>query len=339
MSRARAAIPLRALAGCMALVVLTGACGRGSATEGVSAGKLGDLAAARGVESRKFTWSASVAGRTVSVEGVVEDDYRYQGTVKLDDTSVWEEVVIDDARYLRVLKPDALLEAELITELAAGGGAGSALMAGEWVRDKRGAPAEFGESPQQIPLDPQLVLDAARRLDRVSDVIRLGGYKEYNTLAADYLPKNDKFPEHKDDGVRFDHIPVAFNPNVLYTRLDDARRYFEFASIWATLEGVNRIEQLTVLPKPTDGRYEELYDQLTRVGNRRLSVLLDAIKAAPDSEVLRTLSQTYVVQPAEGATVAAPSDAVDGDLVNLLSELRNRIGSRPDPGPLFGPVG
>lgn len=323
----------------VALVILggTAACGRGSAKDKVSAGKLGELAAERGTQSRRFEWSSTIAKRTVSVSGLVEDDYRYQGTVSINNEPVWQEVVVDDTRYLKVVDPAAILEPELITEMATAGPAGAALMGGQWVRDIRGAPGEFTPRTQQIPLDSQLVLSAARRLDRVAEVLRLGGFTEYNTFAVSYLPKNDKFPKHEEDGIRFDHVPAAFDPNKLFTKLDDARAYVEFASFWATLEGVNRLERLMELPKPSE-RYHELYDQLIRAGDRRLVVLLEAIKANPDDEDLRRLTETYTVAPDPDATVTVPAEAVDGDLIALLGILRERIGSRPDPGPLFGPL-
>lgn len=328
----------RMLAVVVAVTMVLSGCGRGSQADKVDSARIDDLAAKRGLEPRTFRWSSTVAGRTVAVDGLVEDDYRYQGKVLVDGALAWEEVVVDDVRYLRVADITRLVEPELVTELAGTGPAGAALVTGQWIMDPRGAPGEFAAAAQQIPLDPQLVLGAARRLDRIADLVRLGGFAEYNTLAVSYLPKNDKFPEHKKDGTRFDHVPAAFDPNRVYSKLDDARTFIQFASVWMTLEGTNRIEELIEMPNPDDDRYNELYEQLGRAGSRRLQVLLGAIKAEPDAKRLRQMTETYRVRPRPSATVEVPSGATEGDLVGLVASLRTRIGVRPDPSALFGPL-
>jgi hypothetical protein len=307
------------------------ACG-GGRESAVRIADLDELAGKSAMRVRAFDAKVTSGASEVTVNGVVEDDYRYTATVSVNGKPAWEEVVIDDARYLRVLDASPLFEPEAAVEVPTMHAAFPAILAGGWVVDANGAPAEFTPDATVVPLAPDLVLSQVRVLDTVPRLVKLG-YAEWNPDGASYLPKYDKFPAHKGDGKRFDHLPGAYDANQVMNGLDSLRPYFEFASVWATEAGVTRIEQRLELPDPADKRYAELYDQLRRSGSRRLLALLQTGRAG------RTLGSSYVIRAAgEQQHVAEPTGAVAVDLGGAITALRQRLAAFAVPSPLYGPI-
>jgi hypothetical protein len=157
------------------------------------------------------------------------------------------------------------------------------------------------------------------------------GYAEWNPQGATYLPKNDKFPSYKTDGKRFDHIPAAYDANKLMSGLESVRPYFEFVSLWATKQGVTRVERSLELPDPRDRRYAELYDQLRRAGSRRLLTLLQTSGSG------RIIASSYALAPAT-RQVIEPQSPIPVDLGEAIAALRQRLAAFAVPSPLYGPI-
>lgn len=200
---------------------------------------------------RRFSLHSTRSGEDVTIEGVVEDDYRYSASLSIDGRAVYEETVIDDRRWLRVvglneLTPATRTALAAVPELAP-------LVAGEWVIDVAGAPPEFVE-PSARPrlLGPAPVLDAVRRLDTLESdgdsVPQLRTAREYDPDSVNYLEREDKFDRHADDGVRFDVKPSAYDSDAIFGRgmppdLEEAlERFALYTSYWIGESRLTRIE-------------------------------------------------------------------------------------------------
>ena len=310
------------------LLLVTSGCVPGSGGSQLSGSDLPDLAKATALSERGFTASSTFGGSTVLVEGRVSDDYRYSARVSLDGKLVYQEVVIDDHRWLRLHAPEAIAPRTVLDDLAALGDPNwAALLAGGWVVDPAGAPPEFsaGVDALDVPLTAELVLSRVRFFDRAADTHELN-LREYNQKAIYYLPKDDKFELHREAGTRFDHVPRAFDPNGVFTDLESAEPFFEYVSVWADTGGWNRYETLMELPDPSDETFEALYTQLGRAGSRRL---MDLIRSGPTG---RRFAEVWTFEPlAQGVEVvpAPPDGAVPVDLTAALRLLAPRIASAP----------
>lgn len=315
----------------LALLALgMGTCGsRGSS---IQTKELPEFAEQTRLASYRFTGHRELAGHRVDIQGLVEDDYRYQASVLLDGTPVYDEVVVDNRRYVRLLAPNKIVPADLLPELPSLHPTWSSLVGGVWVVDAEGAPPEFtaGANPINAPLTPELVLSTVRYLDDPETLLG-GRFREYNTKATYYLPKDDKFPVHKDDGARFDSLPQPYDPNGVFTGLDSARKYFEYVSVWAKPGAVTRIEKVAQLPDPKDDRYNDLYQQLGRAGSRTLLDLLGTKEG-------RKFAERYTFSSAKGETVAEPPDATAAPLTPALTTLAERLAGLEAASPLYGKV-
>jgi hypothetical protein len=322
----------RVLAASLVLLSLTGCIQQGR-EDPVTAGKLDDLALARSLSSREFSSTVDVGGDQVTISGVVEDDYRYAASVRVGGQLAYEEVVADDRRYVRVQDATALLPAAVLPSLSANRNV-AAVLSGRWVVDPFGAPEEFtaGRTVTEVPLSPRLVLERVRYLENLPETLK-GGFREYNTDAIYYLPKDDKFPAHEEDGERYDRLPAAYDTTATTVTVDDLRKFFEYVSVWATEDGLTRLERLLELPDLDDDRYEEVYGQIERAGSGRLRALLARGKRG------RTLTETYLARPATtGRTVVEPTGATRVDLVAAVDAIRSAVQALQTPSPLYGPI-
>lgn len=326
-------VPARAFAALLvaAGTLLSGCAGRSD--EGVDADDLPAILEATTLEPRVFTSNVELGGRSLEVTGVIEDDYRYQATVSLDGGPVYEEVVVDDRRYLRVHDPAALVTPELLVELPSLHETWPLVLQGGWVVDPGGAPPEFtaGTKPIDAPLSAQTVLARVRYLDGANELVGLG-YGKYDRNSIAYSRRNDKFPVHEEDGTRFDHAASGYDPNGVYTTLQSLRPSFEFVSLWADESMLTRIERLTELPDPDEDRYEDLYDQLERAGSSRLLALLEL------GEHGRRITESYTFAPAGAAAVVEPENAAEVRLTPALSALASRVAGSTRPTPLYGSI-
>jgi hypothetical protein len=316
-----------ALAVVASIALVSGAACGGGHESAVKVADLDKLATKSALRARTFTSTSTVGGARVTVVGLVEDDYRYAATVSLNGAPVWEEVVVDDKRYVRVINAAALFDADTAASL-------STIVSGAWVVDGNGAPAEFTPETTVVPLAPDLVLSYVRVLDTVPQLTKLG-YVEWNPQGASYLPRSDKFPAHKDNGKRFDHLPTAYDANQVLNGLDATRPYFEYVSLWANDRGVTRIERTLELPDPADKRYAEMYTQLRRAGSRRLLALLQE-GSTPRARALQ--SSAVIGSPSPTQHVVEPTGAQPVDLVAAITALRQRLAALAVPSPLYGPI-
>ena len=317
----------------LALLIATPACQREPGDLDLSADMLPKLALSRSLSVHEFRSVSTFAGQEVVVEGLAEDDYRYSALVSVNGRPAYEEVVADDRRYLRVIDPAVLFPADMVTRLRANRVV-VPVLSGSWVADPFGAPEEFtaGRELEQVPLAPQLVLRAVRLLEQLPETLK-EGLREYNKLAIYYLPKDDKFPEHKDDGKRFDKVPAAYDTTASTVTLDELRRYFEYVSVWSQPDGLTRVERLLELPDPSDDRYTEIYGQLKRAGSSRLQALVG------EGEDGRRVTETYFTGPAgAAAAVQEPANAAKVNLAAVLNILRATVTAAQPPSPLYGPI-
>jgi hypothetical protein len=296
------------------LLLLSASCSEGTAEVTVVAEDLPRIAERTATAARRFTWTLAVAGRKVEMKGVVEDDYRYQADVSVDGRPTYSEVVYDDARYLSVSDSSAIAPGDLAAIHE-----GLAAMTTGWVVDPMGAPPEFagGGNQQPIPLASSFVLERVRHPEGLPPVL-MAGFKEWNILAADYLPKNDKFPEHPDDGTKFDSFPMAYDPNAVTVTFPQLRPFFEYVSVWAKPTHIDRVERLIELPDPREDLYKELYTQLGRAGSRALVTII----RSPGG---RRFVETYRFEPAPDAAVTPPESAQTLELAPALGALRTSL--------------
>lgn len=308
------------------LMILT-SCGRGSAKDVITADRLASVATSTSLKSRDFTWSLTMLGHTVSVKGSLQDDYRYQAKVFMDSRPVYEEVVVDDARYLHVSDPSVLMDA---ATFAAVDPALSAATSG-WVVDPLGAPAEFSlKRTERTPLDATYVLDRVRFLETLPVTLKQS-FREYNTDAVTYLPKDDKFPAHKGDGTRFDHFPGPYDPNAITVTFESLKPYFEYISVWGTLGSITRVEYLMELPDPSAAQYREAYRQIRRAGSRSLNAILASGSSG------RKFTQSFTSRLNPDVEIVPPQNATAVDLKAASAALTKALQANA-PEAMFGPL-
>lgn len=304
---------MRSAAILLVLGLLAG-CTRGSGEEQVEVADLGRISERTSLSSREFEAIQKADKTALGVAGLVEDDYRYRAAVAADGVSLYEEVVIDDARYFRLSDPSQF------AGVAATDPGLTAVLTGGWLVDPHGAPPEFLTGPAAgplPPLDPRFVLSRVRFLDTLPAVIRRGREpKKYNPDAADFLPKDDKFPRRKADGIRFDAIPLAFDPGISAVSVEALEPYFQYASVWVKMRRITRVERLFELPGPEDPQFKELFEQFRRGVSGLPSPVLASGKQF-------RVTDTYLFRvPQDGARVEAPANAVTVNLAEVLAAFR-----------------
>lgn len=311
-------------------------CATSSRSGGIESIKAKDIAALAELSTLKphrFEGRVRLAGRAVEVTGVVEDAYRYQATVSIDGSVVYEEAVLDDRRFVRLISPDRLVPHEVFAELPLLHDSWLTLMKGEWVLDPQGAPPEFaptGTAANDAPLRADLVSGFVRFLDAGRE-LAAKGMRKYDRDSVQYLRRDDKFSNDPDDGRRFDALPTPYDPTAVFTDLESLRRYFEYTSVWTTTEGVTRVERLLELPPPSR-RYRDMYAQLRRAGGARLLRLIDSGPAG------RVMAWSYRVENAPGSVIDAPDAAATLPLEPALAALARRLETTTTPTPLYGAI-
>ena len=189
----------------LAVMVTLAACGdsdRGDIEEVRAAiAKTGGL-------TRRFVYSEKTSERTVEVEGLIEDDFRYRAQLSFDGAAAYDEVVSDDAIAARAPSPDGL---DFYADGTDEGGALEPLSRGRWVLDATGAPSlSAGVEDRVMGSDPIYdALTVLRYLDLV--VLRQSRIVEFNEFDLEYDPEEDPFPtpEEGSDVVRYDVRPPS----------------------------------------------------------------------------------------------------------------------------------
>ena len=201
----------------LALVVLAiGACGTGRADDD-RARALKVLRAAQ-AESYDFDWTEKT-DVALNVNGSVEDDFRFGGTLNVDGTPVLSQAVLDDAIAVQVHAVDRLPANTRVGDApvpAGQPGAGRvpevALRQGAWVADLIGAPGlsrgKARPSDRGGPIDDRdLVYEADRYLATVIDYVRAAAFVvRYNPESAEYRPREDPFPKPASGEIRYDLV-------------------------------------------------------------------------------------------------------------------------------------
>ncbi|HZQ26215.1 MAG TPA: hypothetical protein VFA94_00830 [Acidimicrobiales bacterium] len=207
----------------------------GSTDNSLSAKQRSDFLDASVHAPRQFVFQRELGGARSEVRGAVADDYRYQAEVAAGGALLYREVVVDDRRFVKLDKPVA------------------DVVAGAWVADASGAPGEFARRAVG-PLSGGAVLDAVRALEAGPDAelfkTAVKTARRYDPKSSDYVKRNDKFPPHSEDGVRYDALPGAYQPDLLFRQgippnLEQRlRAAFLYASFWFKDGRITRIETL-----------------------------------------------------------------------------------------------
>lgn len=327
----------RTLALIVALIML-GACSGKQAGE-LDAEELDVVAEKTALSARAFTFTRRFGGVDYKIEGLVEDDYRYSAKVTVDDELVLEEVVIDDARYLRVANADMLRTVAVVESVDrplpprpgsafADPATETALLTGGWVFDPTAAPAEFGGAASSgNALDANQLLNRVRFIETLPAVMHRGqGVGKWNPEATDYLPQQDRFKpikaenlgdpfidRYRSSGFRYDVKPKPFDPAVSPTGLRDLEDFFLYTSVWTKGAKIRRVGRVFELPDPEDSQYKDFFQPLRSgtTGEATRQLIL-AVKNAKERTVY---SDFYIYEDLpEGARVTAPEGAVRANL-------------------------
>lgn len=209
MTRARRSVALVAVLVSMGL--LTSACGK---PERDAIKELRAAIARTSSLSGSFTYvDRTYDGIETKVNGVVEDDFRYQAQVLRAGEPIMDEVVSDDLLADRFRDPAALPDflrkgGQPPKDPAAAQAALAGLQQGQWVADLSGAPPLFNVGSERRKVGDDPIFDARTVLQYVESVSRNQPVIKFNPDSLDYKPKEDPFPKPaKGSGVtRYDFI-------------------------------------------------------------------------------------------------------------------------------------
>lgn len=296
------------MVGCAALL---GACGVQEG--GVEVDELPDLAEETSLTPRSFALQVTGEGLTrteLVVEGQVADDHRYHGRVTYEPGGGYEELVVDDRRWVRMTGGEV---ASRFTEQAREScpedeEALAALAAGEWIEDADGAAGEFEAVDGLEPLSPAMVLGVVRAMDLLPEALRAAAkVREWNPQAVDYFEAEDKFERHEDDGLRFDALPPEYDPDRVFRdgipSPGTLAEHFTYTSVWVDGGVVTRVETLVDIDRE---RLRADVERVRRLQSEQTGRPLDELPEPPLPQQMR---QTLTIEPARPALPGAPEDA------------------------------
>ena len=145
----------------------------------------------------------------VTVQGLVEDDFRFKAQVGFNGAGAWEQVVHDDALAIRFLEParlsnlvnkEKVATADSKTELQ-GASSLQVLQSRRWVLDETAAPTITIGRSRETELGKDPVLDSITALAYVEEAIRqAGNVVEFNpdSVSPTYSSSEDDFPKPED---------------------------------------------------------------------------------------------------------------------------------------------
>ena len=172
--------------------------------------------------ARRFTYTVTQRGTTLTVQGIVEDDFRYKMQLAAGSTPAVEEIVVDDGAALRLLDPSFLkaLSDPKVTATAAtdtpGVSVSDALNGQRWVFDDAGAPPPVVATDDTRALGDDPLEDARNALGYVRTVALGTPFVRYDpeSLNPVYRTDEDPFPKPETGSkvVRYDaavypHLP------------------------------------------------------------------------------------------------------------------------------------
>ncbi len=203
------------------LGVLAGAC----AQDDTDSEEVRDVLDETALQAHRFVYQeVTPSGRTTVVQGIVEDDFRYQARLLEDGEPVLERVVSDDVVAVRFLQPGELgrfvdkdMTGLVDTETELDGiSVFDALQARRWVVDPGGAPPQLvsvdaATDPGVDPIfDAFRQLGRARRATLATEVV----FVEYDpdSISLVYRADEDPFPlpEEGSGVTRYDLVQPNF---------------------------------------------------------------------------------------------------------------------------------
>jgi hypothetical protein len=251
--------------------------------------------------SYRYVYEERAEGEKIRVDGLVEDDFRYQARLFVDDRATYDEVVSDDsvaarlldrARLPQLVRPDAATTSEEQRVAA------TALQQQRWVRDRSGAPflVPTGREERKVGEDP--VIDSLTLFRYVELAMgEAAGVYFFNEESIEYKPKEDPFPRPKRrSGVkRYDFERGAL------PRAEDARASGQNQRV----PGASQFRKMAIYIK--DGRVIEIREAFD------IATLLDDI------------IDLYEIKFPKGTTTAQAIDSV----VKAMNQVRRGQGLDP----------
>ena len=177
------------------------------------------------LEAHRFVYTEKTPdGAVTTVQGIVEDDFRYQARMLRDGDPVLDRVVSDDTVAVRFIEPETLAQfvdkemsglVETDTDID-GVTVFDALQARRWVVDPGGAPPQLVsvDAASDPGVDP--IFDALRQIDRAraATLETEVGFVEYDedSISLVYRADEDPFPvpESGSGVTRFDLVQPEF---------------------------------------------------------------------------------------------------------------------------------
>lgn len=167
--------------------------------------------------SAQFNYQDIRADATTSVEGLIEDDFRFKARVFYDGEPGFDEVVSDDVLAMRVLDPSRLPDlidvdmaatVDQSTEIK-GVSVVQALKSKRWVQDPSGAPVVSGLGLGESTIGKDPAIDAVTVLDYTLEAMKQSdGARKYDpdTLSPTYRGNEDPFEKPKEGEIRYDLV-------------------------------------------------------------------------------------------------------------------------------------
>jgi hypothetical protein len=298
----------------------------------------------------------AAGGRRTSVQGLVEDDFRYKARVAYDSTPVVDEVVSDDALAVRFVEPDRLADFVRRPKKKQQGGTGvgstqpapaaddapeavdpkvlEALRARRWVLDKAGAPAVFGTPEDSRLLGEYPVLDALDVFAYVTQAIdEARRILVFNPESLEYRADEDPFPKPaKGSGVtRYDfdrpNLPRAADTSGGNQVTPDTRHfrkmsvYVKGGRVIAVREQVDVKSRLKDLSEVYETKFpkDRSEDEVATIAVDALNV----IRKGQGQDPIRLRSMSYELKDLGGTVkVDMPAEVIEAPLAVLASRGR-----------------
>lgn len=295
--------------------------------------------------ARRFQYTDQSGGQGVLVQGVIEDDFRYRTRLSLNEESVVEQVVNDDAIALRIFKPEFVekLVVKRPDTVRVPTGTGNATVAvpisealglGRWVVDRRGAPTiEPSEKDNdRLGLDPMFdALTVLRYAERAINEVPF--VRRFNPEALDYKPAEDPFP-HPPEGSgikRYDYqrpgLPrraqAAAGGNEAVPELRHFRRLSLYVKDGIIVEMFEEIDVETRLREL--GRiYDVDFGDVPPSEAARVAVdAINALRRGQGKEPMRVRSMSLrLTEFGKVEKVELPPDAITGPVQLVAAEAR-----------------
>lgn len=237
------------------------------------------------------------------MRGIIEDDYRYRVDGYTNGKLFGSEVVVDDARALRVRAEepvkatDPQTRALLLSIEAIPAETRAELLDGEWLIDRNGANALF-EAKENVPGQSTAEFDRALGvLQQVRGAMgEAAAVQLFNPESQDYRPKFDPFPAPEEDTLRYDLVPPVLTPRDPTTASGRAQqlpglRYFRRMSVYVR-DGV--VHQVRARVSVEDMLNDPRSRLAARIGDYGITLPDDASVAARAQYLMDTLNATAV---------------------------------------------